>query len=608
MSGRTDSRPRLLVVLVAFGLIGVSLLGRLAWWQVVQYDSLSQAALRQSTARFEQPVRRGTIFDRTGTVVLATTITRYRVVAAADQLTPAERSAAASALSAILGLDPDAATVLANALQTGRPYVILARDVDQATADRIRSSSTDGDLRGLGISLEPEPVRVYPQQGAAAGTSLAAHLLGFVNHDGQGQYGVEQWYQKQLAGSPQVLFADRDSLGRPMTDTAQIISPGVPGADLRLTIDGNLQLAIEEEVLAAYTADSAVSVSAVVLDPNSGAIMAEASYPSYDANNYGAVALKDPSRFIDPIVSDIYEPGSVFKMFTAIAAIERGTITPLTKIHDTGTMLLDGGKARVSDADLRPMGWLPAQDIVAYSRNVGAARIALGLAPTLAQASSILAATWARFGFGQPTGVDLAGEASGIVNDPAITPWRQIDLANGSFGQGVAVTELQLAIAYAALVNGGTLVQPHVVEGIGSQDVPRPEPTRVTSPVVSRMMVDLMAHVVKTVPWYAAKTLIKGFDVGGKTGTAQIWDARANHGRGAWMNDRFNHTFVGYIGRGQPELVIAVVIHEPRPLQISQGNLPLAVESYALFRRIATDSMATLDLPKPSPTSAPPGQ
>ena len=131
MSGRTDSKPRLLLILVVFGLVGMSLVGRLAWWQVVQYDSLSQAALRQSTARFEQPVRRGTIFDRTGTVVLATTITRYRVVAAADQLTPAERSTAASALSAILGLDPDAATVLANALQTGQPYVILARDVDQ---------------------------------------------------------------------------------------------------------------------------------------------------------------------------------------------------------------------------------------------------------------------------------------------------------------------------------------------------------------------------------------------------------------------------------------------------------------------------------------------
>lgn len=599
MLGRTDSRRRLLFVLVAFVVVGTSLVSRLIWWQVVQHADLSAAASRQSTIRFEQPVRRGTIFDRSGTVVLATSVERYRVAAAPDQLTPSERRDVGAAVSSMLGLDPQASAALVEKIDPKKAYVILARGLEPATADRIRASIASGDLKG--IALESEPIRVFPQQGGSAGTTLAAHLLGFVNRDGQGQYGVEERYQAELAGTPQVLLAERDALGRPITDTAQVVSPGVPGSDIRLTIDADLQLTVEQEVLAAYTADSAVRVSAIVLDPATGALLAEASYPSYDANDYRAIASKDPSRFIDPVVSDVYEPGSVFKMFTALAGFEQGTIEPTTLIRDSGSLSLDGGRARIYDADRRPMGMMEVRDIVAFSRNVGAARIALGLGKTTAKAASILAGVWARVGFGEKTGVDLAGEAAGIVRDPAIRRWRQIDLANASFGQGVAVTQLQLATAYAALVNGGRLVQPHVVAGIADRDIEPGSRGQAISPAASRAMVDLMSHVVHKVPWYAEKTLVKGYSIGGKTGTAQIWDPKLNHGRGGWKASRFNHTFVGYIGRGQPELVIAVTIHEATPLHISQGNLPLAVESYELFRRIATDSMTMLDLPKPTP-------
>ena len=239
---------------------------------------------------------------------------------------------------------------------------------------------------------------------------------------------------------------------------------------------------------------------------------------------------------------------------------------------------------------------MESRDIVAYSRNVGAARIALGLANTTAKASKILAGAWLRFGFGQKTGVDLAGEAAGLVRDPALKRWSQVDLANGSFGQGVAVTQLQLATGYAAMINGGTLVTPHVVLGVGDRDVEPVDRGRVISPGLSKSLVDLMGYVVHTVPWYAEKTLVRGYQIGGKTGTAQIWDPKLNHGRGGWKANRYNHTFVGYIGKGHPQLVIAVTIHEAKPLHIAQGDLPLAVESYELFRRLATDAMTTLDL------------
>ena len=302
------------------------------------------------------------------------------------------------------------------------------------------------------------------------------------------------------------------------------------------------------------------------MDPYSGAILAEASYPSYDANDYRTVAQEDPQAFIDPIVSSVYEPGSVFKMFTALAALEKGTINLSTRILDSGSLSLDHGEGRIYDADRHAMGYMAARDIVAYSRNVGAARIALGLANTTAKASKVLAATWVRLGFGRKSGVDVAGEAPGMVRDPALKHWSQVDLANGSFGQGVAVTQLQLATAYAAMVNGGTLVTPHVVLGVGDRDVEPGDRGQVMSPAMSRTLVDLMSHVVHTVPWYAEKTLVRGYDVGGKTGTAQIWDPKLNHGRGGWKANRYNHTFVGYIGRGTPELVIAVTIHEAKPL------------------------------------------
>ncbi len=598
MLGRTDSRRRLLVVLVVFLVVGASLCSRLVWWQVVQHDQLAAKAQRQTTVRIDEPVRRGTIYDRTGTVVLATSVERYLVAASPDQLTPSQRRDVGNALVGILGLDPDAGRALSDKIETDRPYVILVRGLEDDVAERVRQGISDGTLQG--VSVEPEAVRVYPQAGGAAGTTLAAHLLGFVNRDGDGQYGVEEKYQAELAGTPRELLAERDVVGRPITDTAQVVSPGVSGSDIRLTIDTDLQLAAEQEVLAAYTADEAVSVSSIVMDPSNGAILAEASYPSYDANDYRTIASEDPKRFVDPVVSSVYEPGSVFKMFTALAALEKGTIDLSTKILDSGSLSLDHGEGRVYDSDKHANGWMDARDIVAFSRNVGAARIALGLASTTAKASKILAGTWVKLGFGQKTGVDLAGEAPGLVRDPALKHWSQVDLANGSFGQGVAVTQLQLVTGFAALINGGKLVTPHVVLGVGDRDVEPGDRGQVLSAGMSRAMVDLMGYVVHRVPWYADKTLVHGYEVGGKTGTAQIWDPKLRHGRGNWKPNRYNHTFVGYIGRNSPELVIAVTIHEAKPLHIAQGDLPLAVESYELFRRLATDAMTMLDLPEPA--------
>jgi cell division protein FtsI/penicillin-binding protein 2 len=594
--GRTDSRRRALFLLIVFATIGSALLARLAYWQVGQHDRLAAEAFRQTSIREETPSRRGDIYDRTGVVVLATTIERQRLVSTPSEIDAATRREVATRLVSILGLTDDAATELTSRETSDRKYVVLAHALDTTVASQITAGIATRDL--VGVALEPEPVRVYPQSGGAPSTTLAAKLLGFVNREGGGQYGVEQYYQDELAGTPKVVEAQRDISSRPIPDSAVVTDPGTPGEDLRLTIDAGLQLDVEQEILAAWAADKAKSVSALVMNPYTGAILAEASYPSYDANDYAAIAGSDPSRFIDPMVSSVYEPGSVFKMFTSVAALETGELTTKTKIKDTGLLKLDGGRSHIDDADHRAMGWLTFEDAIAYSRNVVAAKAAIGLAHSTASASSILYSTWRRFGLGQPTGIDLAGEVAGIVRDPARTPWRQIDLANGAFGQGVAVTPMQLATAYAAMINGGQLVQPHVVDAVGVSARATPGKGDVITPGLSQTLIGMMHHVVATVPFYRDRTLIPGYDVGGKTGTAQIWDTKANGGHGAWKHNIFNYSFVGYIARqaGHPDVLVAIRIEEGTPTIARIGQLEMPVMSFELFRRIAHDAITTPDL------------
>jgi len=451
----------------------------------------------------------------------------------------------------------------------------------------------------FGLSLEPEPERVYPQAGGGPGSSLAAHLIGFVNREGGGQYGIEQAYQATLAGQSRIVVAQRDASGQAVLDDAAITQAGEPGTDVRLTIDAGLQLRVEQELLAAWVADRAKRASAVVMDPYTGEIYAMATYPSYDGNDYKAIAATDPERFIDPVVSTVYEPGSVFKMMTAAAALTQGTVTPSTRFKDVATLRLDKGRTKIDDADRKGMGWMTFEDGVAYSRNVVAAKAALALGKTTRESSAILYDMWLRLGYGQKTGIDVAGEVGGIMRDPGLTPWREIDLANGAFGQGVAVTPIQLALAYAALVNGGTVVQPHVVKTIGDRTVvAAPRGQDKVDGAISKTLIHMMQHVITEVPLYRDRTLVPGYDVGGKTGTAQIWDSKANNGRGAWKEDLFNYSFVGFIGRetGIPDLMVAIRIEEAKPTVIKVGHLEMPVMSFELFRRIATDAITTPDL------------
>jgi cell division protein FtsI/penicillin-binding protein 2 len=586
MLARTDRRLRLVSIIAIFSLVACALVGRLAYWQIGQRDRLVGMARNQLQRVIVEPSQRGSIYDRSGTVVLATTTYRDLLWATPAVIPEDRRADVAAELIDILGAEGSDAAAVRAAVVSEKPYTVVAKELTASESDAVRHALAEGTLAGVG--LDPVAVRDHPTSGGGPRTSLASQLVGFVDSQGDGQYGIEQRWQTLLGGTPRRSVAQFDASGRPIAATRVTVDPGVPGADVQLTIDASLQLKFEQELLAAVTAHDASFASAVAMDPFTGAILAWATAPGYDANDYRAVANGDPERFVDPIANGVYEPGSVFKLFVTMAGLERGSFTLKSRFNDTGSLEVKGGE--IHDSDRKAMGVMTVADIVAYSRNVGAAKMAMKLGPDTASASAVLYDTWKTLGFGSPTGVETAGEVGGIVRDPAAHPWAQLDLVNGSFGQGVAVTQMQLVQAYSAMVNGGILVRPHVV-GVAAGEPTEQEPgRRVMSAKLSGELTELLRHVVTEVPWYARGTLIPGYDVGGKTGTAQIWDSKA----GAYKPHSFNLSFVGFVGRDAPRLVIAVRIADARYTAV-----PIPVNSHDVFRRLAQDAMATLDLPAP---------
>ena len=604
MLGRTDSRARLFLLLLAVVVASTGMVARLAYWQIGQQRALSDMASQGSIYTKTIPAQRGAIYDRTGTIVLARTIYLYRVIGDPHDLTDVQKARTTIALIDYLSLgDEDAAKIRA-AMATSSYYILLATDVDADVVQEMLKDQSNGGL--LGISFEQQPVRVYPQAGGAPHTSLAAQLLGFVNAAGNGQYGVEQKYDAALAGRAEIVQIDPTVMGPSGT---QIVDPGSPGQDLRTSIDASLQLQVEQEVFAAWVADKAKTVSAVVMDPKTGEILAEASYPTYDANVYSKVADQNPDLFMDPVVTRAYEPGSVFKMLTASAALQTRTTLLSTQLNDTGIIKLPGGQ-EIADADRKAKGWMSFGDMVAWSRNVGVSQAAFRLGKSTTAASKVLYQTWQSYGIGQKTGMDVAGEVSGIARNPALEPWAKMDLANASFGQGVAATPIQVVRAYAAMVNGGNLVTPRVVlsdSRIGEAAAVTQTGTPVISASVASSLTGLMEHVLTAVPSYAQRTYVRGYYVGGKTGTAQIWDQKLDNGNGGWKVNDYNYSFYGWIGHSKPDLVFGIVIYEGTPTRIKQGVLDMPVQSYELFRRIATDAVTTERIPPNPDGPAPPG-
>ena len=555
MLARTDSRARALVLLIVAAVAATAIGARLAWWQIAQQGHLAELALHQLAQNEALPAERGEIADVNGEL-LATSVELQSVFATPP--TVEDPGLAATILASVLDMPEDE---LRERLDGDQPWVWLRRRVAPEVAERIRSLH----LRGIGML--PETKRVYPVEGVAADTTIAAQLIGFVDVDGKGQYGVEGNENALLAGTPGAVTAQEDVIGRRIADSATLLREPLDGSDLRLTIDAGVQHLLEQEMWSTYTKNRAAGVTGLIMDAETGEIVAMASYPSYDANDF---ATTDGELFANPAIARQYEPGSVMKAFTIAAALDADKITTEDTFLDDNNLRI--GNIRIQNADRYDHPWghgkiTPAQ-VLALSNNVGAAKIGL----TLGRQN--LYEAFRRFGFGQPTGIDLAGEASGVLWDPD-GPNASGDLtaAQNAFGQGLSLTAVQLVTGYASFANGGLLVTPHVVSGWTdpdgtTHDVTEPPAERIMREETADTMVELLTNSVDN--GIASGASLPGYTVAGKTGTAQIAgpvDVKDADGRTvtAWryIDGWVDSSFIGFLPASDRKLVALVLIHRP---------------------------------------------
>lgn len=537
MSGPTRSRARsrfrradgriivvALVMMVAWSLVGIQLFKI----QVVEAAEYSEQALDQRLKEQEFAPYRGTIYDRTGRQ-MALTIDGVTVWANPQQIDNV--SLTAHLVATALRIDEPA---LAEKLANDKSFVFVKRQMEESEVEALRALDLPG------IYFDTEPKRVYPN-----GT-IAAQLIGFVGVDGQGMEGLEFAYDEVLSGEPGYLIDERDPQGRAIPRGTQQLVPAIPGADLVTTIDLSIQFMAEQACLDTIERTDAVGCSIVVLDPENGDVLAMAVLPSFDPGDFGAY---DPSTWSNSAVRAVYEPGSTQKLVTVAAAIEEGVV-------DFDTQFTVPYAIEVVDQEIKDFGSardplvMSVSDIVTKSSNVGTILIQQELGD--ASLREYLHA----FGYGQRTGIDLSGEATGQVR---LEPGCGSCTASAAIGYSVSVTPLQMASVYATIANDGVWIEPHLVRvvdaGEGTGEALKPETREIVSADTAFIMRSMLRNVVENGTGAAAA--ISDYTAGGKTGTT------LKYLPGGGYSEDHIASFIGMAPMSDPQLVVAVVVDRP---------------------------------------------
>ena len=538
--------------MAALTLAFAGLLLRAVWLQGVRAESLSQLGQTQHREVVTVPAGRGTLYDSTGTEVAlgerATTI-----YANPRQVVNPRRAALAAERT--LGLDADRLYPLL--ADRTRGFVYVARQADPAQAAALQR------LKLPGFGFYPEERRSYPQG------SVAAQVLGYVGIDGNGLAGLELKFDHALKGRSGQETVVKDPGGH-VIDVQQQRAE-VPGRDVFLTLDHSIQANAEEILRDTVRRWSAKSASAIVLDPRTGAILAMAVQPGYDANRF-STAPSDLQR--NRTITDTYEPGSTFKLITVAGALSERIVSPSTRF--TLPYQLQVADRVIHDAEERGTVNYSVAQILAHSSNIGAITLAQMLGRTK------LAQWISRFGFGRTTGVDFPGESPGIVLPP--DKWSGSTIGNVPIGQGIAVTPVQMAAAYAAIANHGIWSRPHLVDHVVGGGRPSLYKRRLVSArIADQVMLMLKDVVAEGTGQYAA---IPGYQVAGKTGTAQKPDSH-----GGYATDRYVASFVGAVPASRPRLVVLVTVDEPK------GAIWGGVVAAPAFQQIARFDLQYLEVP-----------
>lgn len=555
---RPAERPtRHLFLLVALLAALVAVAARLVYVQVVEGPAYAAMAREQRDLELTIPAQRGSIYDREGKPLAVTTAAKT-VYAVPREV--ADKAGAARALAAALG---GAEAAYRAKLEKDAGFVYIARKVP---VERVQTLQ---ELKLAGIYFQDDTRRVYPSN------SLACQVLGFVGVDGEGLSGVEKQYDALLAGKPGKLICEKGLTGVPIPGGVTYREEPVDGQNLVLTIDADIQYQAQAVLAETVERWKAKSGSVVVMDAKTGALLALASVPDFDPNRYSEA---DPQSFRCRPVTDRYEPGSTIKAVTAAAAIEEGLARPDTMFRLPPTLAI-GGRT-IHEAHPRATVDWTLTEIVTNSSNVGAVKLGLLLGP------EALYEYLERFGLTERAGIDFPGEAMPSVPRPS--QWSATSIGNIPFGQGLAVTPLQLARAMAALGNGGYLVTPHLLQEL--PDSPSEKLEWPARKVVSDATVAQMREVLKAVVTEGTGkgAAVPGYTVAGKTGTAQ--KPRTDGVRG-YAKGKYVASFSGFLPAEDPAVVIVVTVDEP------SGAIYGGTVAAPAFSRIGAFCMAHLGIP-----------
>ena len=563
------SKNRLLVIYLSIALLWTGMIVRGAYLQLLPNPQLEKIKQKQFKRSVKLGSRRGDILDRNGNE-LAVSVRTHSLFA--DPKIIKDPYAAAIRLAKLFKVS--FRSIYKKIKNPKKRFEWIKRRLSSDEYKTIKSWK----LRGL--AFQEEFKRVYPNN------DLAASVLGFVGREQQGLSGVEKRYETHLSGAGKKLRVQRDARGRVLVEDGRFFASYPEGSDITLTIDKDLQYWVERQLKKAVEDNQAESAWAVVLDPNTSEILSMGSYPGFNSNSPRSYPVQTHRN---RNVNDMYETGSVMKAFTVAGALEQGIVEPNTKI-DTEMGRFRIGRRIIKEADKKhSFKELTVTEIITHSSNVGTSKIALQMK------DKNLHKVLKDFGFGEKSGVGISAEAPGILHSP---PWRDHLAANISFGHGIAVTALQVANAYAAIANGGTLHRPYLIKEIRDLENGRliTTPVEPIRRVISKKNADLVKMMLSTVvadggSGYRAR--IDGFPAAGKTGTAQKVNP---NGRG-YLPGKYISSFAGFIPVNSPKYVIYVAVDSPtkKGYYASTVAAPLfrSIAEFALRRDGATPVYVT---------------
>jgi cell division protein FtsI (penicillin-binding protein 3) len=556
---RSAANRRIVVLAAFFALLLGTTLARAFWLQAVKGAEYAAMAVQQHRETVVVPAGRGTIVDRNGDP-LAIAERAITVYANPQQIVHARDVTLVVAKA--LHLDPGEVYSLLTDRSKG--FVYLERKADPAKAEALEKKH----IPGLGFYSEER--RTYPQG------RVAAQVLGFAGMDNKGLEGLERSLEGSLAGKSGSQTIVKDPAGRAL----EVVStrPETPGSNVRLTIDSQIQAYAQDVLESTVREWGARAASAIVMDPYTGAVLAMAVAPGFNANRFATTRV---DRHRNRAVTDTYEPGSTFKLVTISAALQDGIVTPRTSFLLAPTIQV--ADRVIHEAHDRGTERLAVRQIVEQSSNIGTVTIAERLG------QGRLASWIDRFGFGQRTGIDFPGESAGFALP--LDEWSGSTIGTVPIGQGIAVTPLQMARAYSAIANGGRLVQPYLVDRIGGRTIEHRHGHRVVSRRVSEEMLSMLRGVV--LEGTGTEAAIPGYTVAGKTGTA----AKVDPATGRYSTSRYVASFVGMIPATKPRLVIMAMVDEPH------GDIYGGVVAAPAFQQIARFCLQHLEVPPDAPNS-----